>query len=181
MRNLPTIAAKTRAAQFADERAFLLKREVGVDGECSAEAATVNRHLLCFCAVLREQLFLPCWRGLGRLGPVFGTRVCGCRGFVGALEGTDRVLFVAADGDNPDVAGHLDDIIAGVSRRHELSERRLSQDDVVRQADLRHVESNELGAVDLPVPNVTGSRTCPRGTVDPSATPEKGQVGASWS
>ena len=47
-----------------------------------------------------EQLLLPCWHGLGRLGPVLDIWVCGCRGLVGTLEGADRVLPVTDDGDN---------------------------------------------------------------------------------
>ena len=64
-----------------------------------------------------------------------------------------------------------------VSYGHELGQRWVPKDGVVRQANVGDVEVNELGAVVVALPKVTGRRTCPIGTVEPSVTPEKGLVG----
>jgi hypothetical protein len=58
--------------QEGDERAFLLRRKAGADGEGRTRTAAIDRHLLCFGAVLREQLLLPHRSGLQRFGPVPG-------------------------------------------------------------------------------------------------------------
>ena len=55
---------------------------------------------------------------------------------------------------------------------HELGQRWVPEDGVVRQANVGDIEVDELGA-----PKVIGRRTCPIGTVEPSVTPEKGLVG----
>ena len=60
---------------------------------------------------------------------------------------------------------------------HELGQGRIPEDGIVRQADVRDVEVDELSAVVLRSPKVTGKRTCPIGVVEPSVTPEKGLVG----
>ena len=60
---------------------------------------------------------------------------------------------------------------------HELGQRWVPEDGIVRQAYVGDVEVDVLGAVVVRAPKVTGRRTCPIGTVEPSVTPEKGLVG----
>ena len=60
---------------------------------------------------------------------------------------------------------------------HELGQCWVPEDGVVWQANVGDVEVDELGAVVVRSPKVTGRRTCPIGTVEPSVTPEKGLVG----
>ena len=64
-----------------------------------------------------------------------------------------------------------------MGNRNELGQGWIPEDGIVRQADVRDVEVDELGAVVLALPKVTGRRTCPIGVVEPSVTPEKGLVG----
>ena len=64
-----------------------------------------------------------------------------------------------------------------VSYCHELGQGWVPEDGVVWQTDVGDVEVDELGAVVVALPKVTGRRTCPIGTVEPSVTPEKGLVG----
>ena len=64
-----------------------------------------------------------------------------------------------------------------MSHGHELGESWVPEDGVVWQANVGDVEVDELGAVVVRAPKVTGRRTCPIGIVEPSVTPEKGLVG----
>ena len=60
---------------------------------------------------------------------------------------------------------------------HELGQRWVPEDGVVRQANVGDVEVDELGAVVVTCPEGDRRRTFPIGTVEPSVTPEKGLVG----
>ena len=64
-----------------------------------------------------------------------------------------------------------------VSYGHELGQRWVPKDGVVRQANVSDVEVNELGAVVVARPKGDRESDLPIGTVEPSVTPEKGLVG----
>ena len=64
-----------------------------------------------------------------------------------------------------------------MSHCHELGQGWVPEDGVVWQTNVGDVKVDELGAVVVALPKVTGRRTCPIGTVEPSVTPEKGLVG----
>ena len=104
--------------------------------------------------------------------------VVDCCSLEGALEGAHRVSFFTWDRDDPAASWHFEDIVAVVGCCHELVEGRIPEDGIVWEADVGAlVEVDELGAVVLALPEVTGRRTCPIGVVEPSVTPEKGLVG----
>ena len=103
--------------------------------------------------------------------------VIDCCSLEGTLEGAHRIPLFAWDRDDSSASRHLEDVVTVVGDRHELGQGRIPEDGVVRQADVRDVEVNELGAVVLALSEVTGRRTCPIGVVEPSVTPEKGLVG----
>ena len=67
-----------------------------------------------------------------------------------------------------------------VSYGHELGQRWVPKDCVVRQANVSDVEVDELGAVVVACPEGGREADCPIGTVEPSVTLEKGLVGWSW-
>ena len=60
---------------------------------------------------------------------------------------------------------------------HELGQGQIPEDGVVRQADVRDIEVDELGAVVVALPKGDRKADCPIGMVEPSVTPEKGLVG----
>ena len=64
-----------------------------------------------------------------------------------------------------------------VSHCYELFQGWVPEDGIVWQANVGNVEVNELSAVVVALPKVTGRRTCPIRTVEPSMTPEKGLIG----
>ena len=64
-----------------------------------------------------------------------------------------------------------------VSYGHELGQRWVPKDGIVRQANVSDVEVDELGAVVVACPEGDRRRTCPIGTMEPSVIPEKGLVG----
>ena len=64
-----------------------------------------------------------------------------------------------------------------VSHYHELGQGWVPENGIVWQTDVGDVEVDELGAVVVGCLKVTGRRTCPIGTVEPSVTPENGLVG----
>ena len=64
-----------------------------------------------------------------------------------------------------------------MSHCHELGQGWITKDGIVWQANVGDVEVNELGAVVVALSKVTGRRTCPIGTMEPSVTLEKGLVG----
>ena len=97
----------------------------------------------------------------------------------GTLERAHRIFLFAGDCDDSAASWHLEDIVTMVSHRHELGQHWVPKDGIVRQANVSDVEVNELGVVVVALPEVTGRRTCPIGTVEPSVTPEKGLVGCS--
>jgi hypothetical protein len=62
---------------------------------------------------------------------------------------------------------------------HESCQGWVANDGVVRQRDVGDVKLEALCTVVVPVPKVTGRRTCPIGIVEPSVTPKNGRVGIS--
>jgi hypothetical protein len=119
--------------------------------------------------------------GLGRQDATFVIRVLSCRGTVGMLKRTDRVLLIAGDRDDATGSWHLEDVVAMVGCRHALGEVRVPQDGFVREADVGKVEVDELGVVVVMLAEGDRRRTCPRGMVESSVTPENGLVGMSRS
>ena len=68
-----------------------------------------------------------------------------------------------------------------VSCCHELGEGRIPEDGIVWEADVGDVEVDQLGAVVLRVPKVTGRRIRPRGLEELPLTPEDVLLGRSRS
>ena len=97
----------------------------------------------------------------------------------GTFQGTHNVSLFTRHSDDSAASWHLEDIIAVMGHGHELGQGWVPEDGVVRQADVSDVEVNELRAELSRFPKVTGRRTCPIGTVEPSVTLEKGLVGCS--
>ena len=97
----------------------------------------------------------------------------------GALEGAHHIFLFAGDCDDSAASWHLKDVVALVRGRHELGQGWVAEDGVVREANVGDVEVDELSAVVVARPKVTGRRTCPIGVVEPSVTPDKGLVGFS--
>ena len=107
----------------------------------------------------------------------FVVRVLNRIGLEAALKGAHRISFFTGDCDDSAASWHLEDVVAMVRDRHELGQGSIPEDGIVRQMDVSDVEVDELGVVVVAFPKVTGRRTCPIGTVEPSVTPEKGLVG----
>src|SRR3954466_4722928 len=69
------------------------------------------------------------------------------RGLKGSLQGTNCILLFTGHRDDAATSWHLEDVVAVVSHGHELGQRRVPEDGVVRQADVGDVKVDELGAV----------------------------------
>ena len=70
----------------------------------------------------------------------------------GTLEGAHHILLIAGDRDDAAASWHLEDVVAVVSYGHELGQRWVPKDGVVRQANVSDVKVNELGAVAVALP-----------------------------
>ena len=64
-----------------------------------------------------------------------------------------------------------------MSHGHELGQGWVPEDGIVRQANVRDVEVNELGAVVVALLEGDGKADLPYRVVEPSVTSEKGLVG----
>ena len=89
----------------------------------------------------------------------------------GALEGAHRIPLFTWDRDNSSASWHLEDVVAVMGDYHELGQGWIPEDGIVRQADVRDVEVDELGAVVLALPEGDMQADLPYwcgGTVDHS-------------
>ena len=65
----------------------------------------------------------------------------------GALEGAHRILLFTWDHDDPSASWHIENVVAVMGDCHELGQGWVPEDGIVRQADVRDVEVDELSAV----------------------------------
>src|SRR3954468_17505222 len=65
----------------------------------------------------------------------------------GSLQGTHCILLFTWHRDDSATSWHLEDVVAMMSYGHELGQRWVPEDGIVRQADVGDVEVDELGAV----------------------------------
>ena len=70
----------------------------------------------------------------------------------GALKGAHRIPFFTWDRDNSSASWHLENVVAVMSDCNELGQGWIPEDGIVRQADVRNIEVDELGAVILALP-----------------------------
>ena len=63
------------------------------------------------------------------------------------FQGTHRVLLFIGHRDDSATSWHLEHVVAVVSYGHELGQRWVPEDGVVRQVDVGNVEVDELGAL----------------------------------
>ena len=94
-----------------------------------------------------EQLLLLLGDGLRRVQGASVVGVVDCCGLEGALKGAHHISFFTRNRDDAATPRHLEDVVAVVGHRHEFGQCRISEDGIVRQADVGDVEVNELGAV----------------------------------
>ena len=78
--------------------------------------------------------------------------VVDCCGLKGALKGAHCIPLFTRDCDDSSVSWHLENVVAMMSDCHELGQGWIPEDGIVRQADVRDVEVDELGAVVLVLP-----------------------------
>ena len=81
-----------------------------------------------------------------------GLWVVDCCGLEGALKGAHRIPLFTWDHDDSPASWHLENVVSVVSDCHELGQCWIPEDGIVRQADVRDVEVDELGAVVLALP-----------------------------
>ena len=89
----------------------------------------------------------------------------------GVLEGAHHISFFTGDCDDSAASWHLEDVVAVVSHGHELVQRWVPKDGVVRQANVSDVEVDELDAVVVACPEGDREADLPnrdRGAVDDS-------------
>src|SRR4051812_39657715 len=86
-------------------------------------------------------------RGRHRKPHASAIRVFQWRGLKGSLQGTHRIVLFTGHSDDSATSWHIEDVIAMMSHDHELGQRWVPEDGVVRQADVSDVEVDELGAV----------------------------------
>ena len=79
-------------------------------------------------------------------------RVVDCCGLKGALKGAHRIPLFTRDRDDSPSSWHLENIVAVMSDCHELGQGWIPEDGIVRQANVRDVEVDELGAIVLALP-----------------------------
>ena len=103
--------------------------------------------------------------------------VVDCCGLKGALKGAHRISLFTRDRDDSSASRHLEDVVAVVGDCHELGQGWIPEDGIVRQADVRDVEVDELSAVVLALSEGDRQADLPIGVVEPLVTPEKGLVG----
>ena len=94
------------------------------------------------------QLLLLLGEGLRR-ALAFVVGVVDCCSLKSTLEGAHRVSFFTWDRDDSAASRHLEDVVAVVGDGHELGQGWIPEDGIVRQADMRDVKVDELGAVVL--------------------------------
>ena len=70
----------------------------------------------------------------------------------GTLERAHCILLFIGDRDDSTTSRHLEDIVSMVSYNHELGQGQISEDGIVRQANVGDVEVDELGAVVVACP-----------------------------
>ncbi len=75
--------------------------------------------------------------------------VVDCCSLESALKGAHRISLFTWDRDDSSASWHLEDVVAVMGDCHELGQGRIPEDGVVRQADVRNVKVDELGAVVL--------------------------------
>ena len=78
--------------------------------------------------------------------------VVDCCSLEGTLKGAHRISLFTWDCDDSSASWHLQDVVAVMGDCHELGQGWTPEDGVVRQADVRDVEVDELGAVVLALP-----------------------------
>ena len=95
----------------------------------------------------------------------------------GTLEEAHHISLFAGDHDDSAASWHLEDVVAVVGYDHELGQRRVPEDGVVRQANVSDVEVDELGAVVVACPK--GDRKADLPYRDRGAVGDSGE-GLGW-
>ena len=78
--------------------------------------------------------------------------VVNCSGLKGALKGAHCISLFTWYLDDSSASWHLENVVAVMSDCHELGQSWIPGDGIVRQADVRDVKVDELGAVVLALP-----------------------------